>query len=367
MMSIFLYIEILSAGIITVNSPNGGENLELNSFSIIRWNTIGLTNNVKITLWKNNQLLGLIVKINHPSQSQYNWQVGSYQGGVAVPGNDYKIRIREQGGVDFTTNDESNNNFSIYAAMPQKADLLINGKMTRTPKHPGEGERFKFKFCVANSGRNVANASKAELIVTGPGGFFKKRIIDVKQLAGGVGDHQYFYEDFRLWNMGIYRFKVRLDISHAVEEDDERNNEKFILIDINPRPDLIVCLEQNKRVQMTSGKLSVHAYVKNIGNFKSHPCVLRFYIKQHGAKSINIPALAPNYEIKVSRRHRWLTKGHKKISAKIDYMNVVKEKMEDNNRVESSIYVYLPHENKYVVAKPRICSRSTSLIRLRKK
>ncbi|MEN8153487.1 MAG: Ser-Thr-rich GPI-anchored membrane family protein [Acidobacteriota bacterium] len=104
---------------ITVTSPNGGEDWTQGSSKNITWTATGLTNDVKITLWKNGVLLGLIAKDIDPSSGSYPWTVGTYIGGTAPADVDYKIKIREQGGESFTTEDMSDEDFSIGETGPQ--------------------------------------------------------------------------------------------------------------------------------------------------------------------------------------------------------------------------------------------------------
>lgn len=111
------------AGTITVNSPNGGEVWKKGDVKNITWNSTDLTNLVKITLWKNGVFVGVIVK-DQPQNGTYPWTVGSYQGGTAGCGTDYKINVREQGGPSFQTQDESNGNFEIKGCFRLDWDAL---------------------------------------------------------------------------------------------------------------------------------------------------------------------------------------------------------------------------------------------------
>ncbi|MCK4931223.1 MAG: hypothetical protein KAT01_03580 [Candidatus Aminicenantes bacterium] len=76
----------------------------------------------------------------------------------------------------------------------------------------------------------------------------------------------------------------------------------------------------------------------------------------------SIPALDTNQQHQIKRDERYYTKGTKDIEVIIDHENNIKEVNENNNKVESSIYVRLPHEDAYVV-KPynQKCSDGTMI------
>ncbi len=58
----------------------------------------------------------LIIKSGIPSsQTSYDWQVGSYDGGTAAPGGGYKIVVKT---MDRTSRDASDGPFTIVASSP---------------------------------------------------------------------------------------------------------------------------------------------------------------------------------------------------------------------------------------------------------
>jgi frataxin-like iron-binding protein CyaY len=92
-----------------VKSPNGGEEWAFDTYKNITWNTFGIKNKLRILLYKNNKKVGLIKKGILPNASCL-WKVGTFEGGVAAVGSDYKIKIVEQGGA---LTDMSDKTFSI--------------------------------------------------------------------------------------------------------------------------------------------------------------------------------------------------------------------------------------------------------------
>jgi len=95
---------------LTLTSPDGGENWKLSSIRNITWNVSGITGLLKITLWKGGSQIGVIANNVNPAAGSYSWTVGQYLGGMAVPGTDYKIKIKEIGS---STADSSNANFTL--------------------------------------------------------------------------------------------------------------------------------------------------------------------------------------------------------------------------------------------------------------
>ncbi|MDQ1354367.1 MAG: hypothetical protein QG657_4676 [Acidobacteriota bacterium] len=95
---------------LTVTSPNGGENWPTGSIHKITWNASGLSNSVKITLWKDGVLVGTILNNISPTAGSYSWTVGQYNGGTAPVGTGYTIKIKE---IGTAVSDASNAAFSI--------------------------------------------------------------------------------------------------------------------------------------------------------------------------------------------------------------------------------------------------------------
>ena len=103
---------------LSVLSPNGGESLPMGSTFNITWETSGVTNPVKITLWRNGSLLGKIADGVDFSSGTYGWTVGDYIGGTAPPASGYTVKIKEKG---TTAADVSDSGFTI--APPPSLDV----------------------------------------------------------------------------------------------------------------------------------------------------------------------------------------------------------------------------------------------------
>lgn len=99
-----------AAASLSVTSPNGGESLQLGAPHTITWDSSGLSNTLKITLWKDGVSLGVIADGLDAASGSYSWTVGNYIGGTAAAGTGYTVKIKEKG---TTTADVSDASFSI--------------------------------------------------------------------------------------------------------------------------------------------------------------------------------------------------------------------------------------------------------------
>jgi hypothetical protein len=121
---------------ITVTSPNGGENWVLGSRHPITWTSSGVTGVVRILLFKGTVSMGIIQDNVPVAAGSFSWVVGDYQGGTALPGTDYKVRIRK---MQTEILDASNREFTISAAAPPGLITVSNpnGGETWLLKIPG--------------------------------------------------------------------------------------------------------------------------------------------------------------------------------------------------------------------------------------
>jgi hypothetical protein len=96
---------------ITVSSPNGGESWARLSVRNITWSA-NLAGKVKIQLFRNGKLVGLIAGGVSAGAGSYSWTVGKFGGGTVPAGSGFKIRIRST--LDPNKFDDSDAVFSIY-------------------------------------------------------------------------------------------------------------------------------------------------------------------------------------------------------------------------------------------------------------
>lgn len=115
---------MLSLGDIRVDSPNGGEMLELGTTCNITWTHSRLFNNIHIVLQQNNANVALIAKNIDPSPGSYSWTVGDCVNGAVTAGTNYKIKIAEIGAP---VSDRSDAAFTITTNTPAIAVTAPNG------------------------------------------------------------------------------------------------------------------------------------------------------------------------------------------------------------------------------------------------
>jgi len=141
---------------ITVTSPNGGENWALGSTHAITWTSAGVTGNVRILLYKGAVNLGIIRDDVPVTARSIDWVVGAYQGGTAVPGTDYKVRIRK---MQTEILDVSNREFTISPAVVTPPPTPA-GSITVTNPNGGEtwwtgDTAYEVRWTASNIAGNV--------------------------------------------------------------------------------------------------------------------------------------------------------------------------------------------------------------------
>ena len=103
---------------LTVLSPNGGESWTIGTTVSIRWTPTSAWDNVRIILYRGGRdeanRLGTIVDSVGGVTGSYSWPAGVYDGGRAIAGNDYYVRVKLIGGED---NDFSNSAFNLLGTI----------------------------------------------------------------------------------------------------------------------------------------------------------------------------------------------------------------------------------------------------------
>lgn len=116
---------------IRVVTPNGGRSLAQNSTIRILWRCANLTNNVTISLLKNDMVFGTIVTGLAPGRISHDWKIGQTTLETALPDSGFKIRIDEEGSGIFDVSDsaftiepERNIDLSCYIGEADASRLL---------------------------------------------------------------------------------------------------------------------------------------------------------------------------------------------------------------------------------------------------
>jgi subtilisin family serine protease len=96
---------------LTLTSPNGGESWTLGGTRAVTWISAGgVTGNLKLVLFRNGVKVGNIATDIPVSGGTYSWTAGAYQGGTAVAGSGYNVRVIT---MDGQYSDYGNNTFTL--------------------------------------------------------------------------------------------------------------------------------------------------------------------------------------------------------------------------------------------------------------
>lgn len=131
-----------SAGL-KVTSPNRGESWRQESTYTIKWNKSGGAKNVKIELYKANEL-SIIIESDTENDGSYSWEIPS----TVLVGKNYKIRV-ESIKPNSSQSDLSDKNFSVkkrYAKLSSSA-FRNGGKIPR--KYTCDGSDSSPPFTIA--------------------------------------------------------------------------------------------------------------------------------------------------------------------------------------------------------------------------
>jgi hypothetical protein len=133
------------------------------------------------------------------------------------------------------------------------------------------------------------------------------------------------------------KVEANIDYNQGILDNKRFNNKKTVWV--GGKADLVVCFKK-----FNHNRPNRNAYyppvVKNIGYARSKASKLRFWIKDDGVKTYNIPPLDPGQEYRgVQRRVYWIRVKSHRFHLIADYTNTVEEIGENNNIIEGTITV----------------------------
>jgi hypothetical protein len=214
---------------ITVTSPNGGENWVIGSTHGIRWDSTGLSGNVKIGLFKSGAHIGNIAE-HQPFATGVDWHVGDplLNGVTYGVENDYQIQVQSE--VDWHWKDQSNNNFSIssFVSLPLDKPVDIGRLRLHLPdlvvcmswdgKRPYLGGKKLVKVRIKNIGLGASLATDLNFYVEDIG----TNLIQVPALTA---NGEFNYEHKFWWNtLGHKSVWLVVDYHMKNTEANEDNN-----------------------------------------------------------------------------------------------------------------------------------------------
>ena len=333
-----------SEATITITNPVGGNNYCMDEQRFIEWGTIGGTvPKVSIYLMHpNGQTTNRTIASDITNDGRYLWDSAASGEGnylIKISGISTSLTstlITGQTGV-FTMKDcrKPDLKVGVMGAMPIGSGVI------------GEGQRIIYKGEVVNSGETTVQNPTVKMILDRPGNEPTTQFTTELNATIGKNEKANFEKGFRVHKPGTYTVTLVLDPANSVDEMDETNNRRTRSFDVQPLPDLIVYISNSKRPPVGRER-EIRMVVKNIGNSSTSPYAnasLRSYVKQKGVKLYDIPQLDPGETFTVKRNHKWGTAGTKRITAKISYSK--HEIKSNNNEVQGSFFVRLPHHDTY--------------------
>lgn len=337
---------------ITITSPSGGQDYCLGEQQNIQWQTTGGTaTTVSIYLMESNgQTVHSTIAEDIPNSGQYPWNPEASQEG------NYRIKIS---GKNVASDDIITGQTGVFTLKDCLKPDLQTGTMNVSPIDSGvigEGQRVNYKSEIRNTGEAPLQNPTVKMILDRPGNEPTSQITRTLNVTLGAGQKANFEKAFRIHKPGTYTITLVLDPDNSVDEANENNNSTTWSFNASPLPDLIVYIDNAKRPPVGRER-EIRMVVKNIGSVETTTYgnwKLRSYVKQKGVKHYDIPPLAPGETHIIKRKHRWGTAGTKKINARISSSRT--EINENNNFVEGSYFVILPHHNKYTAAPKVKCS-----------
>ncbi len=339
---------------ITVTSPSGGQDYCFKRPQAITWLTTGGTvSTVSIHLMHpNGQTINTTIANNIANTGSHLWD------GMATGLGNYRIKI--SGNDDATPAMVTGQTGVFTLKNCDKPDLQV-GALQVIPNSPGEGQVVRFIGKVMNNGDAPVVNPVVTMKVKRPAGLATQTF--TKEIERTLDKNQAydFLKEFRVRKPGNYTITFIMDEANAVDELYENNNEKDITFPVHGLPDLIVCMSNGKRPPVGRSR-EIRMVVKNIGSGSTNPDTgikLRSYVKAKGVKHYDIPPLAPGATHTIKRNHSWGLAGTKSLSARIIYTDT--EVKTNNNEVQGSFFVRLPHHD-YYSADPRIkCSTGQTM------
>lgn len=116
---------------LTIAAPNGGESLSMGSIQGIMWETNNVSGLLKLTLWKNDAYVGVLVNKLTPSRTFFVWSAGRLANGTYVAaGSGYKVKIEERGTANSDLSDASftiSGSPAIIVTAPKGGETLYSG------------------------------------------------------------------------------------------------------------------------------------------------------------------------------------------------------------------------------------------------
>ncbi|MBT8274775.1 MAG: hypothetical protein KJO39_01390 [Bacteroidia bacterium] len=331
---------------ITVTSPTGGQDYCFKQQQTITWLTSGGTvSTVSIYLMQpDGQTINRTIASNISNNGSYLWN------GFATGLGNYLIKISGTDDTTPTLVTGQTGTFTLKDCI--KPDL--NPQLSSIT--PLTRWRKRFEITISNIGTKVVQNPTIKIEIDRPGNLPTSNFTTTLNETIDINERVPFSKGIKMREPGNYTITTILDPNDLIDEVDETNNSHTISLDVPPVPELIVYISNGKRPPVGRER-EIRIVVKNVGTGETHPNAsfqIRSYVKQKGVKHYDIPQLDMGETFTIKRKHKWGLSGTKSLNAKILYVGL--EMDANNNFVESSFFVRLPHHDRYSLAPKVKCS-----------
>lgn len=349
-------------GAVSVSHPSRGEKWYQTRAYDIQWKKSGRLNaRVNISLYDpRGRVKKFAVASRVSDNGSYRWKIPSTvtpgQYIVAVEDVDMNLTarsavfsVREKGKINLKA--AANNRMKQAAAAPTNQ----NNSETETPNHnlpdlaienirvnmnnksaDGLVHVRKFfpiaiQFCIVNHGRPMGEGRPAK---------FRYSFDTATDVCNNVPELRFDIEAYNgdelmrvlMCQPGTHTLTLTIDSENWIEEANEENNTASVTFFVDPAPRLALYVDSNIN-RGVGVDIPVHAHLKNIGDAASKSCELKFYLKKGGTRTFTVPPLQPGQKFIATRKHRYHSRGFKKITAEIVGTSL---------RVETHLFVRLP-------------------------
>ena len=326
---------------VTVTSPIGGEIWKTGIPRNITWTFSGIPDPshtyMKLVLFKggitSGNKIGNIVQNIPVAPALFSWSVGKHEGGTAVPGSDYYIRIIHMNG---TFKDESDGPFTIGLPLPAigtKPDL--GGKLVQIQKmlmltSPNGGEKWPndSSQTIAWMSMKMSNQNIKLSI------YIDSEDDSPRLIAQNVPIEQSSFS----WKVGIVwapisfpkdGCTIRIVTNDGKFED--TSDDSFSIIGQSNLTISSVWWSHYPNVIAAGAKIDLMLWVKNTGIDFSTPSKASFKVNGALIEKRDIPAMGPNEEYYVPVPCPWTVTCPASVVITVDCDNQVTESNEADN------------------------------------
>jgi hypothetical protein len=173
--------------VITVTSPNGGEQWKIGATYNITWTSEGITGDVVMDLYRGD-VFDLNIGAVPVEQESFSWNI---PGNLTI-GDDYKILLHKD-----TTEDESDGNFSIVDIEPNHPDFNNDGHVDILWRNyvTGNNEVWLMNGTVRSSTSILPAMPDLNMRIVGTGDFNRDGKVDILWRNYTNGQNQVWYMD----------------------------------------------------------------------------------------------------------------------------------------------------------------------------